>query len=283
MSTYKTSACEVCIIWRNPTETLKIHLPIAESMTGKPAMVTLKIKLHCFTVHDTTLWVNIFVRSHLGCGTDSIFIHFCRSHKYFKDAKVLQINRKISNLTSQAQSTTKTTGILTKVFCNSGSNLVILAWRGDELSHGQGQNGENFDFEVEFDLEGQGQSPSKTIGTLTKVFYTYGLNLVILARTGDELSRRQACGYHTHRRTQRQTDAGNDNTRRPKLASGKNHNKKVWWFFHPITWIVIYCLSLRKKQHFIFSYGHFLAVIVLLILISIWFSSIAYYLRSSMK
>ena len=37
------------------------------------------------------------------------------------------------NLTSQAQSTHKTIGILTKVFCNSGSNLVILAWRGDEL------------------------------------------------------------------------------------------------------------------------------------------------------
>ena len=98
---------------------------------------------------------------------------------------------------------------------------MILAWRGDELSHGQAQNGVHFDFEVKFDLEGQGQSPPKTIGTLTKVFYTYGPNLVILARTGDELSRGQACGYRTHRRTHRQTDAGNDNTRRPKLASGK--------------------------------------------------------------
>ena len=49
----------------------------------------------------------------------------------------------------------------------------------------------NFDFEVKFDIEGQGQSPPKTIGILTKVFYTYGLNLVILAWTGDELSRGQ--------------------------------------------------------------------------------------------
>ena len=32
----------------------------------------------------------------------------------------------------------------------------------------------------------------KTIGILTKVFYTYGPNLVILAWTGDELSRGQA-------------------------------------------------------------------------------------------
>ena len=88
---------------------------------------------------------------------------------------------------------------------------MILAWRDDELPHGQAQNGVNFDFEV------QGQPPpppppqkkkkkkkkkkQKTV-TLTKVFYTYGPNLVILARTGDELSRGQACGYRTHRRTQ---------------------------------------------------------------------------------
>ena len=62
---------------------------------------------------------------------------------------------------------------------------------GDELSRRQAQNGVNFDFEVKFDLEGQGQSPPKTIGILTKVFYTYGPNLVILAWTGDELSRGQ--------------------------------------------------------------------------------------------
>ena len=90
---------------------------------------------------------------------------------------------------------------------------MALAWTGDELSRGQAENGVNFDFEVEFDLEGHGQSPPKTIGILTKVVYTYGLNLVILAWTGDELSR----GQNWWR-----TDAGNDNTRRPILASGKN-------------------------------------------------------------
>ena len=62
---------------------------------------------------------------------------------------------------------------------------------GDELSRGQAQNGINFDFEIKFDQEGQGQSTPKTIGILTKVFYTYGPNLVILACTGNELSRRQ--------------------------------------------------------------------------------------------
>ena len=38
----------------------------------------------------------------------------------------------------------------------------------------------------------------------------------------DELSRGQTSAYRTHGRTHRQTDAGHDNTRRPKLASGKN-------------------------------------------------------------
>ena len=68
------------------------------------------------------------------------------------------------NLTYRAQSTPKIIGILTKVFCTSGPNLVILAWTGDELSLGQAQNWVNFDFEVKFDLEGQGRSPPKTIG-----------------------------------------------------------------------------------------------------------------------
>ena len=123
------------------------------------------------------------------------------------------------NLTCHAQSTPKTTGILTKVFSTSDPNLVALAWTGDELSCGQAQNGVNFDFEVEFDLAGQGQSPPKTIGILTKVFYTYGPNLVILAWTSDELS----CGQ-TLWLTDRRTDAGNYNTRRPILALGKNED-----------------------------------------------------------
>ena len=104
------------------------------------------------------------------------------------------------NLACQAQSTPKTVGILTKVFCTPGPNFVVLAWTGDELSHVQAQNGVNFDFEVKFYLEGQGQSNPKTIGILTKVFYIYGPNLVILAETGHELSRGQANiikGWHT--------------------------------------------------------------------------------------
>ena len=124
----------------------------------------------------------------------------------------------------QGQSSSELTGVLTVLKCICGPNLEILSWTGDELSHGQAQNGVNFDFEVKFHLEGQGQSPPKTIEILTKVFYTYGANLVILAWTGVELSCGQASDYRTDGRTDTQTDAGNDNTRRPKLASGKN----VW-------------------------------------------------------
>ena len=128
------------------------------------------------------------------------------------------------NLTCQAQSTPKTIVILTKVFCTSGPNLVVLAWTGDELSNGQAQNGVNFDFEVKFDLEGQGQSPPKTIGILIKVFYTFGPNVAILAWTGPELSCRPASDWRTdwHTQTHTHTDAGDDNTRRPKLASGND-------------------------------------------------------------
>ena len=111
------------------------------------------------------------------------------------------------NLTCQAQSTPKTIGILTKVFCTSGPHLVVLARTGDELSQGQAQNGVNFDFEVKFDLKGQGQSLPKTIGIITKVFYIYGPNLMILAQRGDELSRRQTRDWRTDGQTHRQTQA----------------------------------------------------------------------------
>ena len=140
------------------------------------------------------------------------FIRFLQVSQIFQrrksDANKQDFENKL-NLTCRAQSTPKTTGILIKVFITSGPNLVALAWTGDELSRGQAQNGVNFDFEVKFDLEGQGQSPPKTIGILTKVFYTYGPNLVILAWTGDELSRGQTW-WRTDGRTDWRTDGRTD-------------------------------------------------------------------------
>ena len=211
---------------------IKIPLSIAESRTGKPAMVTLKIQPDCSTVHDTTLWANIFVRSHLVCGTDSVFHMFMQVSPIFQrrksDTNKQDFENKL-NLTCQAQSTPKTIEILTKVFCTSGPNLAVLAQTGDELSHGQAQNGVNFDFEVKFDLEGQGQSPQKTIGILTKVFYTFGPNLLILARTGPELSRGQAIDAqtdtHTHGHIHTQTQAMTipEGQNWPRVKTGTHH------------------------------------------------------------
>ena len=158
------------------------------------------------------------------------FIRFLQVSQIFQrrksDANKQDFENKL-NLTGHAQSTLKTTGILNKVFITSGSNLVALAWTGDELSRGQAQNGVHFDFEVKFDLEGQGQPSPKTIGILTKVFYTYGPNVAILAWTGDELSRGQTW-WRTDGLTDGRTDAGNDNTRRPILASGKKKRPLCW-------------------------------------------------------
>ena len=68
-----------------------------------------------------------------------------------------------------------------------GPNLVILAWTGDVYVGSKLKMGK-LGFEVKFDLEGQGRLPPKTIGTLTRVFCTYGPNLGILAWTGPESS-----------------------------------------------------------------------------------------------
>ena len=47
--------------------------------------------------------------------------------------------------------------------------------------------------QFKFDIEGQGQSPPKTIGILTTVFFTSGPNLVIL-----ELDRVMRSGAEKH-------------------------------------------------------------------------------------
>ena len=108
--------------------------------------------------------------------------------------------------------------------CTSGPNLVILAWTGDELWCGQALNGVNFDGQVKFDLEDQGRLPPKNNRDLNQCilhfwskFGDHCLNgSPVIARTSKWL-------MHTHARARAdtQTDAGNDNTRRPKLASGK--------------------------------------------------------------
>ena len=73
----------------------------------------------------------------------------------------------------QFQSRPKLVRIWTVLRCIFVPNWDIVTSIGGELWHGQAQNGANFYFGVQFDLEGQGQSLPKTIGILTKVFYTY--------------------------------------------------------------------------------------------------------------
>ena len=138
----------------------------------------------------------------------------------------------------QFQSSPKLVGIWKVLRCIFVSNLEIVTSIGGELWHGQAQNRINFDFGVQFDLEGHNQSSHKTIGIFTKVFYISGSNLVILAVMGDELSRGQARDWCRDRHTHRQTEAGNDNTWRPKLASCKNEsrNAKRGWL---IKWSIM--------------------------------------------
>ena len=131
----------------------------------------------------------------------------------------------------QFQSSPKLVGIWTVLRCIFVPNFEIVTSIGGELWHGLAQNGVNFDFGVQCDLEGHDQSSHKTIGILTKVFYISGPNLVILAETGDELSRGQARDWRTDGHTHRQTDAGNDNTRRPKLASGNENRFDKNYFY----------------------------------------------------
>ena len=97
-----------------------------------------------------------------------------------------------------------------------GANLVILAYIYDELLCGQAkfprivcQNGQN-------DLEGQNQWPPFSITAESIPRCMFGANLVIPAQICDELS----CGEGNFLRTDRQTDAGNDNTPSAWKAEG---------------------------------------------------------------
>ena len=93
-------------------------------------------------------------------------------------------------------------------------------------------------FKVKFDLEGHDQSPAQTTWILTNAFCTSGPNLVFLAGMREELWCGQAqngVNFYSYRADKQMidshTDPGKDNTREPKLASGKiqehNMNKTV--------------------------------------------------------
>ena len=85
----------------------------------------------------------------------------------------------------QGQSIPKSTGTLSVLKCIFGLNLEILTSTVADLSCGQTHKLKkgyilSFPF-LSFDLEVHGQSPHKTTGILTEVFYISGPNVVILA------------------------------------------------------------------------------------------------------
>ena len=74
-----------------------------------------------------------------------------------------------------------------------------MSYRADKLKIGQ-----ILSLNLNLTLKVKINHPRKQKGILTKVFFTYGPNLVNLAWTGDKLSRRKT----------------NDSTQKPKLALG---------------------------------------------------------------
>ena len=133
----------------------------------------------------------------------------------------------------QFQLSPKLVGIWTVLRCIFVPNMEIVTSIGGELWHGQAQNGVNFDFGVQFDLiKCHDQSSHKTIGILTKIFYISGPNLVILAETGDELSRGQARDWrrdgHTHRQTQATTIPEGQNW--PRVTKPLLSSFAYFWF-----------------------------------------------------
>ena len=97
-----------------------------------------------------------------------------------------------------------------------GPNLVILAWAGDELCRTNSKWGK-FWFQVKFDLEDQGRPLHKTTGILIKIRWSKfghpnfnGWSVIVQTSL---------------RLTDTQTDAGNDNTRRPDWPRVKSQSR----------------------------------------------------------
>ena len=87
------------------------------------------------------------------------------------------------------------------------------------VNQAQNQYGLEQCLNVQFDLKDHRQSPHKTKGILTKVFYISDPNLVILAWTVDELSHGQAHDWRTHRHTHTQATTIPEGQNWPRVKS----------------------------------------------------------------
>ena len=155
MLAYKITACEVCIIWQEPIGACRIQ---CQSPSRRPIELRWSnhdIKLDCFTVHCATLSTcikeSVYVRCHVECAAlngDGLTKYIQTDTNEWWDANFGKINRfEIKNETEhQGQSSPKSVGTLRVLRCIFGPNLEKLTSIAGDLSHGQAQNGVNFDF-----------------------------------------------------------------------------------------------------------------------------------------
>ena len=121
----------------------------------------------------------------------------------------------------QCQSSPKLIGILTVLRWILGPNLEILSWIGSEWWQGQAQN-----MAIFLLLSWIWPWSSRSITPQNNRDLNQGV-LPLWSKFGDSsLNARQVIArtskWLPHTQTHGQTNAANDNTRRPKLASGKN-------------------------------------------------------------
>ena len=136
-SAFINLAYEVCIICQKLIAACKIHCKSPSRRSGG------RTTIDWFTVHEANLSAYIrasaYVQSHMGSGRvhQTQLLHVPQIFQRRKsDANKQDFEFKL-NLTYRVWSALKIKGILTKVFCTFGPNLMNLAWTGDELSHRQ--------------------------------------------------------------------------------------------------------------------------------------------------
>ena len=122
-------------------------------------------------------------------------------------------------------------------FLGSLNNLVIYSQSNQNHEDASIFSNTLFEFEVNFHPEGKCQSPQKTIGTLTKVLYTFCSNVVILAWTSVKLSCGQTYDRRPHGETQATTIHEGQNWPRVTNTSA--------WTIHLFNWPVRH-LQLKK-------------------------------------
>ena len=161
----------MCIICPKLFVACKIH---CKSPSRRPDGLT---TLDWLTVHEANL--SAYVRelaylSHVRFGR--VLLHVPQIFQRRKSDANKQDFEIWLNLTYRARSTPIMTKIKTKVFCTFGPNLVILAWnRWWVFAWTSSKWGEFWLWSYIWPWSSRSITP-KTIGILTKVFYTYGPN-----------------------------------------------------------------------------------------------------------